>query len=62
MIYSWMLCKTLLLSNLCRWLVEEEDVEAVGKVIINYHQPLTNKLSWKLWVWRLLQLHRLVQI
>ena len=41
MIHSWILCKTLLLSDSCRWLVEEEDAKAVGRVIINYHRPLT---------------------
>ena len=61
MIHAWILCKTLFLSDLCRWLVEEEDVEAVGRVTTNYHRPFTNKLSWKLLVWRFLQLHRLVQ-
>ena len=61
MIHSWMLCKTLFLFDLCRWLVEEEDIEAVGRVITNYHRPLTNKFSWKLLVWQLLQLHKLVQ-
>ena len=62
MIHSWMLCKTLFLSDSCRWMVEEEDAETVGRVIINYHRPLTNKLSWKLLVWQLLHLHRLVQL
>ena len=51
MIHSWMLCKTLLLSDLCIWLVEEEDAEVVGRVITNYHRPLNNKLSWKLMAW-----------
>ena len=62
MIHSGMLCKTLLLSDSYRWMVGEEDTEMKGKVIINYHRPLTNKLSWKLLVWRLLQLHRLVRL
>ena len=62
MIHYWMLCKTLLLFDSCIWLVEEEDAETVGKVLINYHRPLTNKLSWKLLVWRLLHLYRLVQL
>ena len=61
-----------LLSDICRWLVEEEDVEAVGEVITNHHQPLTNEPSWRLLVLRLLPLrmrvlwlqpfHMLVQI
>ena len=50
MFHPWMLCETLLLPDLCRWLVKEEDVEMVGREIINYHRPLTNKLSWKLFV------------
>ena len=61
MIHSWMLCKTLLLSYSCRWKVEEEEAETVGRVIINYHRPLINKLSWKLLVWQLLHLHGLEQ-
>ena len=62
MIHCWMLYKTLLLSDLCRWLVEEEDAEAVDRVITNYHRSMTNKLSGKLLVWQLLQLHKLVQL
>ena len=33
--FSLILCMTLLLSHICRWLVEEEDG----------HRPLTNKSS-----------------
>ena len=33
-----------LLSDICRCLVEEEDVEAVGGTRTSRHRPLTNKL------------------
>ena len=51
---------TKLLSDICRWLVEEEDVKAVGGATTNHHWPLTNKPSWRLLVLRLLQLRRRV--
>ena len=31
--HSWIPCNTLLLSNICKWLVEEEDTEAGGAFI-----------------------------
>ena len=34
---------TELLSNIRRWLVEEEDVEAVGGATTNRHRSLTNE-------------------
>ena len=54
-----------LLFDTCKWQVEEEkveegDVEAVGGATTQYHQPLTNKPSWRLLVLRLLLLHRRV--
>ena len=49
-----------LLSDIGRWLVEEEDIEMVGGPITNHHQPLTNKPSWRLLVLRLLPLRRRV--
>ena len=51
---------TELLSNICRWLVEKDDVEAVGGAITNHHQPLTNEPSRRLLMLRLLPLHRRV--
>ena len=36
---------TELLSDICRWLVEEEDAEVVGEATTNCHQPLTNEPS-----------------
>ena len=61
-----------LLYDICRCLVEEEDVEAVGGTRTSRHRPLTNELSWRLLVLRLLPsrrqvlwlppLHRLVQL
>ena len=39
-----------LLSDICRWLVKEEDVEAVGKATTNHHRPLINEPSWRLLV------------
>ena len=54
------LCITELLSDICRWLVEEEDVKAAGRATTNLHLPLTNEISWRLLVMRLLLLHRLV--
>ena len=60
--HSWIPCNTLLLSNICRWLVEEEDVEAMGRATTHDHRPLTNKLSYKLLVSWLPPLHRLVQL
>ena len=39
------LCKTKLLSDICRWKVKEEDAEAMGGITTNHHQPLTNKPS-----------------
>ena len=63
---------TELLSNICRWLVEEEYAEVVGGIETNHHGPLTNKPSWRLLVLRFLPLcrrvlwlpplHRLVQL
>ena len=35
-----MLCKTLLLSDICRWLIEEEDAKAVGGGQNNNQLPL----------------------
>ena len=43
--HSWIPCNTLFLFNICRWLVEEEDDEAVGEATTHDHQPLTNKPS-----------------
>ena len=43
--HSWILCKTLLLSDICRGQVKEEDVEAVGRTTTNCHRPLTNEPS-----------------
>ena len=40
-----MICKTLFLSDLFRWQIEEEDVEEVGRTTTHYHRPLTNKPS-----------------
>ena len=51
---------TELLSDICRWLVGEEDVEDVGGAIANHHRPLTNESSWRLLVLRLLPLRRRV--
>ena len=39
------LCKTKLLSDICRWLVEEEDADEVGGTTTNHHWPLTNEPS-----------------
>ena len=50
------LCKTKLLSDMCRWLVEEEDTEAVGGIKTNHHRPLTKEPSWRLLELRLLPL------
>ena len=61
MIHSWMLCEALLLSDLCRWLVEEEDAEVVGRVIsmVLCPRPYTIldgmdscKVSWQALPWR----------
>ena len=41
---------TKLVSDICRWQVEEEDPEAVGGATTHYHRPLTNESSWKLLV------------
>ena len=60
--HSWIPCNTLLLSDICRWLVEEEDAEAVGEATTHDHMRLTNKLSYKLLVPWLPPLHRLVQL
>ena len=49
-----------LLSDIYRWLVEEEDTEAVGGATTNSHRPLTNEPSWKLLELRLLPLRRRV--
>ena len=43
--HSWIPCNTLLLSDICRWLVEEEDVKVVGGATTHDHRPLTNKPS-----------------
>ena len=47
---------TELLSDTCRWLVKEEDAEAVGGETTNRHWPLTNEPSWRLLVLPLLPL------
>ena len=39
------LCKTLLLSDIYRWLLEEEDAKTIGGATTHYHRPLTNKPS-----------------
>ena len=41
----FILCKTLLLSDICRWIVKEENTEAMGGATTHYHRPLTNKPS-----------------
>ena len=51
---------TELLSDICRWLVEEENAEVVGGATTNHRQPLTNEPSWRLLVLRLLPLRRRV--
>ena len=33
------------LYDVCRWLVGEEDVEAVGRATTNHHRPMTNEPS-----------------
>ena len=33
------------LFDICRWLVKEEEVEAVGGATTNHHRPLTNELQ-----------------
>ena len=47
--------------DMCRWLVEGEDVEVVHKVLAKHHQYLTSRLLLRLQGLRLLLLHRLVQ-
>ena len=47
-------------SDMCRWLVEGEDVEAVHKVLAKHHQYLTSRLLLRLLGLRLLLLHGLV--
>ena len=39
------LCKTKFLFDIGRWLVKEEDVEAVGGTTTNHHRPLTKRPS-----------------
>ena len=39
---------------MCRWKVEEEDVEDLDGAITNHHRPLINKPSWRLLVMQLL--------
>ena len=56
------LCTNQLLSDICKWLIEEEDAEAVEGATTHYHRPLTNEPSWRLLVLRLPPLHRLVQL
>ena len=41
---------TELLSDICKWLAEKEDVEAVGRATTNRHRPLTNEPAWRLLV------------
>ena len=63
---------TKFLFDICRWLVEEKEAEAVGGATTNHHRHLTNKPSWRLLVLRLLPflrrvlwlppLHMLVQL
>ena len=44
---SWIPCNTLLLSDICRWLVEEEDTEVVGRATTNDHLISTQKCYFK---------------
>ena len=37
------LFKTKLLLGICRWIVEEEDTEAVGGTTTHYPRPLTHE-------------------
>ena len=48
--------------DICKWQVEDEDVEVVHGAIANHHLFFTNGPLWRLWVLRLLVLHRLVQL
>ena len=47
--------------DLCRWLVEGEDVEGVHEVLVKHHQYLISRPLLRLYVLRLLLSHRLVQ-
>ena len=46
--------------DMCRWLVEGEDVESVHEVLAKHHQCLTSRHLLRLYGLRLLVLHRLV--
>ena len=46
--------------DMCRWLVEGEDVGVVHEVLAKHHQYLTNKPLLRLEGLRLLPLHGLV--
>ena len=41
------------LFDICKWQIEEEDIEAMDEATTECHWPLTNRLSSKLLVWRL---------
>ena len=47
--------------DMCRWLVEGEDVEVVHEVLAKHHQYLTSRPLLRLLGLQLLPLHRLVQ-
>ena len=47
--------------DMCRWLVEGEDVEVVHDVLAKHHQYLTSRPLSRLYGLRLLLLHRLLQ-
>ena len=44
--------------DMCRWLVEGEDVEGVHEVVAKHHQYLTSRLLLRLQGLQLLLLHR----
>ena len=48
------------LFDMCRWQVEEEDVEAVDEATTSKYRTLTDKPSWRLLVLPLILLHKLV--
>ena len=52
----------ILLIDMCRWKVEDEDVEVVHEAIANHHLFFTHGPLWRLWTLQLSPLHRLVQL
>ena len=48
--------------DMCRWLIEDGDVEVIHEALVKHHLYWTVRPLHRPWVLQLLPLHRLVQL